>query len=326
MNSEPGPRHLRWLLASSAGALIVVLGALLALQPAGSSSDGLRFLGRFHPLFVHLPIGLMLLVTLAEVASVKPGVRARLDPVISPLLVVLVLSAVPAFIAGLMLAHAGGYPEALLGPHQRFAILGVVLLCASLAAWAVQRERSSARWRNGYRATLAASVVALSVGAHFGGSMTHGEAYLVRFAPQPLARWFGVEPPKSAPEVSAPVKDPSVYANVVQPVLTKYCVNCHGPDKAKGKLRLDSYAALMEGGDAGPAVVARAPEKSPMMKLLRLPLEDLDHMPPKGKPQPSQAQIELIGWWILRGASEQERVREVLPPSAVVELLRAADR
>jgi len=329
VNPEPNPRQLRLLLAAAAAALVVTVGAFVLLQPTKSSADWLLFFGRFHPLVVHLPIGVMLLVAAAEVASLKANLRARLDPVVTPVLVVLVGTALSAFIAGLLLASGGGYPEALLVPHQRLAALGMILLCASLAAWSlarwsVARERRSTRWRQGYRALLGAGVLALGAGAHYGGSMTHGETYLVRYAPQPIAGWFGVEPPKKAPQVVAPSKDPTVYADVVQPVLSKFCVNCHGPDKTKGDLRLDSYAALMKGGESGPAIVARAPEKSRLVSALRLPLADADHMPPEGKPQPSPAQVELISWWVLRGAAERERVREVLPPAAVLELLKTA--
>lgn len=327
MNPEQNPRQLRLLLAGAAAALVVSLGAFVLLQPAKSSADWSLFLGRFHPLVVHLPIGVMLLVAAAEVASFKSNLRARLDPVITPVLVVLVGTALSAFIAGLLLARGGGYPEALLVPHQRLAALGMILLCSSLAAWSLARwslarERASARWRQGYRALLAAGVLSLGAGAHYGGSMTHGETYLVRYAPEPIRGWFGVEPPKKTPQVVVPSKDPTVYADVVQPVLSKFCVNCHGPDKTKGDLRLDSYAALMKGGESGPAIVARAPEKSRLVSALALPLADADHMPPEGKPQPTAAQIELISWWILRGAAEHERVREVMPPAAVLELLK----
>lgn len=325
MDLEPNLRQLRWLLAGAACALVLVLGAVVLLQPIASSGDWAQFLGRFHPLVVHLPIGVVLLVALAEVASLKPSLRARLDPVITPVLVLLLAAAVAAFIDGLLLARGGGYPEALLVPHKAFALGGVVLLCAALAAWSLHRHRSSARWRSGYRVVLGLGVAALSVGAHFGGSMTHGESYLVRFAPQPIKGWLGVEsPPPSTPQPTKAAKEPKIFADVVLPVLTHYCVQCHGPDKVKGELRLDSYARLMKGGEAGPALTPGAPDKSRMLTMLRLPLADDDHMPPKNKPQPSPAEVELIAWWILRGAHEQERLREVVPPGKVFDLLKAA--
>src|SRR5690349_17547055 len=49
----------------------------------------------------------------------------------------------------------------------------------------------------------------------------------------------------------------------VRPVLIDKCVRCHGPKQQRGGLRLDSRAALLRGGDNGPALVAGQPDKSP---------------------------------------------------------------
>jgi len=69
--------------------------------------------------------------------------------------------------------------------------------------------------------------------------------------------------------------------------LSHYCESCHGPEKQKGKLRLDSLEALMKGGENGPVVVAGNPKKSPLVARVLLPATDDDHMPPEGKPAPS---------------------------------------
>ena len=49
----------------------------------------------------------------------------------------------------------------------------------------------------------------------------------------------------------------------VRPVLVEQCLKCHGPTKQSGGLRLDSRASILEGGDAGPAVVARRARQEP---------------------------------------------------------------
>src|SRR5207248_11732411 len=41
----------------------------------------------------------------------------------------------------------------------------------------------------------------------------------------------------------------------VRPVLAKHCASCHGPDKQRGGLRLDSASAVRQGGNSGPAIV-----------------------------------------------------------------------
>lgn len=324
MDSESSLRRARLLIAGAAVAVAVVTGAMALVSSGQESARWAQFLGRFHPLVVHLPIGVLLLVALAEVACFKPSLRERLDPVLTPALVLLVVSAVTAFVVGSLLAWGGGYPEALLVPHMRFALAAVIMMSAALATWSVYRTRATSAWRLAFRGSLFAAVVTLAVGAHFGGSMTHGETYLVKYAPGFIAAWMGAESqaPAALAKPATPTNDPRVYEHVVAPVLHKYCVGCHGPDKTKGELRLDSYAALMKGGESGPAVVPHEPDKSRALTAMRLPIADLDHMPPEGKPQPSAAEVELLEWWVLRGADDKERVRAALPPEAVVELLK----
>src|SRR5437016_3070467 len=71
------------------------------------------------------------------------------------------------------------------------------------------------------------------------------------------------------------------FVRDVKPVLAKHCVSCHGPEKQRSGLRLDSAATIRKGGSSGPAVV---PGKSATSLLLKAVLgaEDVKPMPPKG--------------------------------------------
>ena len=51
------------------------------------------------------------------------------------------------------------------------------------------------------------------------------------------------------------VADPPWFEKHIRPVLATQCLKCHGQQKQEGNLRLDSLAALVEGGDSGPAIV-----------------------------------------------------------------------
>src|ERR1051325_8832950 len=62
----------------------------------------------------------------------------------------------------------------------------------------------------------------------------------------------------------------------VWPLLDRACVKCHGAEKQKGGLRLDSREAALKGGDTGPAIVPGHPEKSLLLKLVRHPEKDID--------------------------------------------------
>src|SRR5687767_13665475 len=71
------------------------------------------------------------------------------------------------------------------------------------------------------------------------------------------------------------------FEKKVRPLLSENCQSCHGPDKQKGGLRLDTRPAVLAGGDSGPAVVPGEPDKSRLVKAVRYS-GDLK-MPPKEK-------------------------------------------
>lgn len=91
------------------------------------------------------------------------------------------------------------------------------------------------------------------------------------------------------------------FARDIQPILQQNCVKCHGAEKQKGKLRLDSRAAALKGGKDGPAFVAGDAAKSDLIRRVSLPKTDDDVMPSEGDPL-SKAQIELLKEWINQGA------------------------
>jgi len=64
------------------------------------------------------------------------------------------------------------------------------------------------------------------------------------------------EPPK------AETAQLDFFEKEIRPLLVANCYKCHGPDKHKGGLRLDSQEAILSGGDSGPALVPGQPEKA----------------------------------------------------------------
>src|SRR4051794_11078390 len=65
-----------------------------------------------------------------------------------------------------------------------------------------------------------------------------------------------------APRAGA-ADDPGIafFETKVRPVLADKCFKCHGPDKQKGGLRLDSAEAVKKGGDSGtPLFVVGKPD------------------------------------------------------------------
>jgi mono/diheme cytochrome c family protein len=91
------------------------------------------------------------------------------------------------------------------------------------------------------------------------------------------------------------------FAKDIQPIFQKRCIECHGPDKQKGKLRLDSKEAAFKGGKQGPVIMPGTAEKSELYRRINLPKGDDDVMPNEGELL-TKTQIELLRDWINQGA------------------------
>lgn len=87
----------------------------------------------------------------------------------------------------------------------------------------------------------------------------------------------------------------------VQPIFENKCLECHNPNKIKGKLLMDTAAALLKGGDTGPALVAGQPDNSEIIKRVVLPKDHDEIMPPKGGPLAAN-EIDVLKRWVAEGA------------------------
>ncbi|HEV8549834.1 MAG TPA: c-type cytochrome domain-containing protein [Polyangiaceae bacterium] len=301
------------------GALVVVVVADVVLRHLGGpAADFTLFVGRFHPLAVHLPIGIVLLIGAAEAATLSPRLRPRLDPAIALAWPILVTVTAGAFLLGHLLARSGDFAPRLLAVHRRAELFAAVGICLCPLLWSFQAERGTGRARLAYRGLLALTLTVLSVGAHFGGSLTRGETYLTRYAPGPLRGLLGGEPkPAASAKAAEKTKEPKLFTDVLGPLFNQRCASCHGAEKVKGGLRLDSLAALLKGGEDGTVVTPGVPADSALLNRMLLPDDDDDHMPPEGKPGLTPAQIALVRFWIERGANDNLLVRDLLlPPDA----------
>ncbi len=95
------------------------------------------------------------------------------------------------------------------------------------------------------------------------------------------------------------------YAKDIKPIFEKQCFSCHGPEKQKGKLRLDSLEAALKGGDEGEGIIKGKSAESQLVQAIARLDEDLA-MPPEKKDGTidavSKENIGLIRAWIDQGA------------------------
>jgi mono/diheme cytochrome c family protein len=280
-----------WIAALVFSSALVALPFLFRLD-GKTHADWQQFLGRFHPLAVHLPIGLLVLLPVLEIAGSR---RASLREAAHFVLGLSFVCCVGSLALGYLLAFGAGTTGTVVTRHMwgGIALTILVMLCLlARPSWFSGR----APWL--YPSLLCGVLGALIWTADHGGSLTHGSNYLTQFMPAPLKALL-----PSAVDVDSAKAQASFYAQHINPIFDANCVACHGESKSSGGLRLDSYTALMKGGQDGPVVVAGQPDKSELLVRVTLPSDHKEFMPAQGRPP---LQPEEIGWiraWIQQGAS-----------------------
>jgi uncharacterized membrane protein/mono/diheme cytochrome c family protein len=292
-------------------ALLLASSSAPAQTAQAEPPEILTFLGRFHPLLVHIPIGFLFVAFMLEVFSRFQRYR-ELRHAVTFILLLGTVSAVATAVMGYFLSLSGGYEADTLFWHQW---LGIGVAALSVLAYVLKVNADRRPAFPGGRVYFPVFVLAvfLTMGAgHYGGALTHGSDYLTQYMPQPLRTLAGL-PPRQKPVQSKPITNLAeavVYRDIIHPIVETRCVNCHNPNKMKGDLRMDRPEQLVKGGESGPLFVAGNAEGSEMVKRLLLPEEHDDHMPPKGKSQLTKEQVELIRWWIDGGASFDKTVAQ----------------
>jgi hypothetical protein len=105
----------------------------------------------------------------------------------------------------------------------------------------------------------------------------------------------------------------SFYVARIAPLLDTRCLGCHDDTRAKGQLRLDSFAAVMRGGKDGAVIVPGNPKASELFKRISLPSSDDKAMPPSGKTPLTADEVTVIKLWIAAGASGEVRTIKGAP-------------
>ena len=256
--------------------------------------------GNFHPLVLHLPIGIVFLTVMLEMMGwISFG---KWKPVTTFGLFLAVVTGCVACITGLV--------DMLNEPHKGDDLIdhmwaGVGFVAILMLAFFAKIWGRNANGRGFFYAILLfASAGVMGFGAHIAGKRVHGDVF-----PK-----IGAAIDAIPEEEKKPIPDRLAYEDVVVPILQAKCYRCHAEGKGKkGGLLMDSFAALIEGGDdEGPSIIPGNAEESPMITRIHLPNEDEYHMPPYKKAKPenqlTDAEKNLLGWWVSilpKGVEEQ---------------------
>lgn len=273
------------------------------------------FLGRFHLVVLHLPIGLLAALVVLEWLARKPKYRAL--QAASPFLwgAVALTSALTVAL-GYMHFAEGGFQGSSADLHRIFGTLVAVL---ALGGW-VLRSRFHSLYQRAQISLLVAMVLAVTIAGHTGGSLTHGSTYLVADAPQPVRSLFGLQPPRP-PITDVAMADP--YLDIVAPMLDKKCSSCHGRFDRHGSLNLVTLRGIERGGKSGRDVIPGDPLHSELFRRVTLPHDNKKFMPPEDKPPLTDSEVKIMQWWIQSGLPTGTPVGKMSVPASLKPLLLA---
>ena len=274
-----------------------------------TQSPWLLTLGRFHPIILHFPLALLLLLLIVQALQVfkvlnLPGL------LIEYLFVATILLTGLTFLSGFLLYANGEYSGFLIDQHFNGALITFLLLALSFLLF--QRKENNRIFNNlALLALLGSNGFALFTG-HQGGSLTHGRNFLTEYVPM-------ITQPE---EVEAMHRDSLefLYEDMIQPILESKCAGCHSTLRSKGGLSVSSLQDLFKKGESGKIpVIHSAADSSELYRRLILPDSLDEHMPPAGKTPLDRKEIQLIKYWIDAGANENMSLADV--PDSITNML-----
>ena len=293
MNKSPG---------GIAGLLLI-----LAVSSASGAEGGAHrffqwqpFLAPFHSVVLHFPIGFLTVAGILETyRAFRPSLELRRVTVL--VLWLGLLTGIISVLFGLMRAGSGGYDLKAVELHRLYGVAVPLGTAVALGLqWLAYRNETARGWTRAYRSILTGTLVLVVVAGHYGGNLTHGSKYLVENAPEFVREFLDEDPAPATSSTNSATLDEHqrFYVEKVRPVLEAKCYRCHGPEKQKGGYRLDQPELALKGGESGHVAIKPGdPMESHLVRLILLPPQHDDVMPPVGKePLTSEETMTLLDW------------------------------
>jgi len=273
----------------------ILLIFLLVFENSLVIPPWLQVMGRMHPLLLHFPITLVFLFLFWHFIVIRKIVENEWIVSIDRwLLLFTAFTASLTALMGLFLSKEVGYDINALQLHKWSGIAIAIIT----AVWYAYNERvQKIPWLHYTIAGLSTGIILFT--GHQGGAITHGPNFLL--AP--------IESVSTQKQVL--LAEAEIYTHLVQPILQTKCYSCHNDKKSKGELRMDTETLLLKGGKNGKLWDSAAPDLGLLMGRVHLPLENKKHMPPIGKPQLTDMEIQILEAWIKKGANFKTKLTDL---------------
>jgi len=277
--------------------------------------DITTFFGRFHPVFVHLPIGFLLLVIIIEWYQSRKN-EVQKDKFVIYGWLLGAISAILAAFCGWLLAETGDYAQKDIFWHRWLGVL--LAIVASFGWWIKSRPNQFSILVNKIVSILVVGL--LLIEGHLGGNLTHGSDYILEYSPKFVQNLFlNNEQDNTLPKLID--KDSVVvYHDMIYPILDAKCVRCHNDAEQLGGLNLEQTDLFIKGGENGPVISSGDIRESELFIRITLPQKNEKYMPPKGESL-TYDEIKVIEWWIENGGDFENKLSEYEVSESMQEII-----
>jgi uncharacterized membrane protein len=262
----------------------------------------LTIIGDFHPLIVHFPIGIFGLIAFSLILYKIKKIELPMPffKLINGLCLSTLILAVIFGVASENSRSYSGKDADLLEWHEKLGFVALFLyFIAFFLLYFQEKGKNYFKW---YVILFILSFLTMSFGGHLGSTIVHGEIKLLSLLkkspqPKPVTKNLNTNTKPTKIEITTetkPLTKTIDFKSQILPIFEENCFKCHGPEKQKGDLRLDTF-------EYTEVITPFSPEKSELLRLISLPEDDKDVMPSKGELL-SPENIKLIHDWILQGA------------------------
>jgi mono/diheme cytochrome c family protein len=276
---------------------------LLAIYSEASKTNTiLLWFGKMHPLVLHFPIVFGIAIVIYFLFFQKKPLEENTEKLV---LVGNAFMASMVALLGLFLSKQDAYDTNTLNLHKWGG------LSIALIGWLLIYIKNIAT--NFKKITALCYLLVLLFFTHQGALLTHGENALS--IPRPEV--------KVAEEVKVVDSSLTVYEKAIAPILAQKCVSCHGPEKVKGQLQLQSPELILKGGKNGNILNGIQNEEALLLQRIHLPNADEKHMPPDGKLQLTLEELTLLNKWVKAGGNFTKKISELAKTDSLAILAMA---
>jgi len=276
---------------------------LLAIYSEASQSNNvLLWFGKMHPLVLHFPIVLGIAIVIYFLFFQNKPLEENTEKLV---LVGNAFMASMVALLGLFLSKQDAYDTDILNLHKWGG------LSIALISWLLIYIKNIS---TSFKKLIALCyLLALLFFTHQGALLTHGENALSIPTPEV----------KVAEDVKIIDSSLTVYEKAIAPILAQKCVSCHGPEKVKGQLQLQSPEFIIKGGKNGNILNGIQNEEAMLLQRIHLPNSDEKHMPPDGKLQLTLEELTLLNKWVKAGGNFTKKISELAKTDSLAILAMA---